>query len=92
MPWCPTFGIRSVLMADTAAFISAPPGLTLSLTDGTRLPIVAFRVEGYDLIPYYLEKDGSTGGVSFEVKASAAWLPSAESTSKPTSGNSLKFT
>jgi hypothetical protein len=60
-------------MADSAVFISAPPGLTLDLTDGTRLPIVAFRVEGYDLIPYFLEKDGSVGGVSFPVTASAEW-------------------
>jgi hypothetical protein len=59
-------------MAGNAAFISAPPGLTLSLTDGTQLPIVAFRVEGYDLIPYFMEKDGSVSGVSFPVKAASA--------------------
>lgn len=62
-------------MADNATFIPAPPGLTVNLTDGTQLPIVAFRVEGTDLFPHCIEKDGSVGQLqaTFTAAVTAAW-------------------
>lgn len=51
-------------MADNQTFIAAPAGLTITMKDGTQLPVVAFRVQGYDLLPYYLEKDGSVGQIN----------------------------
>lgn len=81
-------------MSDNGSFISAPSGLSLTLADGSRLPVVAFRVEGYDLIPYYMERDGSTGGVTFPATAAAAWI-SPEPTpggQAPRDAGGMKFT
>lgn len=62
-------------MADNQTFVTAPPGLTATLKDGAHLPIVAFRVDGHDLHPYYLESDGSVGQASpgVPVAVAAAW-------------------
>ncbi|MFQ2845629.1 hypothetical protein [Mycobacterium gordonae] len=62
-------------MAENQTFIPAPPGLTTTMKDGTQLPIVAFRVEGYELFPYYVESDGSSGQVVPGATVTAAWNP-----------------
>ena len=72
-PVCYTFGS----MADNETFIPAPAGLTVTLKDGTRAPIVAFRVSGHDLVPHYIETDGSGGWITaggVEGKVAAAWM------------------
>ncbi|TPG28083.1 hypothetical protein [Mycolicibacterium hodleri] len=62
-------------MADHQIFVTAPPGLTATLKDGTQLPIVALRIDGHDLLPYYLESDGSVDQASptVPVTVAAAW-------------------
>lgn len=62
-------------MAENPTFIPAPPGLIATMKDGAKFPIVAFRVEGYELFPYYVEKDGSSGQVVPGATVTAAWNP-----------------
>lgn len=61
-------------MADNptnSTFIPAPSGLAIDITNALsggrtetlRLPIVAFRVDGEGLVPYYAERDGSIGSI-----------------------------
>lgn len=72
-------------MADNPTFIPAPPGLTFTLADGAQLPVVAFRVDGHDLIPYAMEKDGSISGPLSAETASAAWCPPIPNKPSPSS-------
>ncbi|MFS0900798.1 hypothetical protein [Mycolicibacterium litorale] len=62
-------------MAENQTFIPATPGLIATMRDGAQFPIVAFRVEGHDLLPYYVENDGSSGQVVPGSTVTAAWNP-----------------